>query len=239
MTQLLTLRFAPALGSQLSQVISLLLFLKWKLLVKAIFVNMTTKLTNHKDHTLWQGGRLGNLGKLDEFACQKGFKKTQMLFYPSKIWTSSLTLFPTFWLIGLKSQWAYLIINHKLCTICLWTHSDGAHGGRYTLPLTYPHPPLPLPTPTHPYPYPPLPLPTPVPTPTPTYPHPPLPLPTPTHPYPYLPPPTPTLTYPHPTPTPTHPYPYLPLPTPTHPYPYPPLPPPTPTTKMVLKEANS
>ena len=45
-----------------------------------------------------------------------------------------------FWLIGLKSQWAYLIINHKLCTICLWTHSDGAHGGRYTLPL---------PTPTH------------------------------------------------------------------------------------------
>ena len=97
-----------------------------------------------------------------------------------------------FWLIGLKSQWAYLIINHKLCTICLWTHSDGAHGGRYTLPL---------PTPTHPYPY--LPPPT-------------LPLPTPTHPYPYppLPLPTPTPTYPHP------PYPYLPLPTPTSTHPY-------------------
>ena len=59
-----------------------------------------------------------------------------------------LSAFCTFWLIGLKSQWACLIINHKLCTICLWTHSDGAHGGRYSLPL---------PTPTHPYPYPPLP----------------------------------------------------------------------------------
>ena len=75
-------------------------------------------------------------------------------------------VFVLFWLIGLKSQWAYLIINHKLCTICLWTHSDGAHGGRYTLPLptpTHPYPylPLPLPTPAHPYPYLPLPLPTP------------------------------------------------------------------------------
>ena len=74
--------------------------------------------------------------------------------------------FTCFWLIGLKSQWAYLIINHKLCTICLWTHSDGAHGGRYTLPLpipTHPYPYLlpPTPTPTYPYPYLPLPPPTP------------------------------------------------------------------------------
>ena len=75
-----------------------------------------------------------------------------------------------FWLISLKSQWAYLIINHRLCTICLWTHSDGAHGGRYTLPLPTP----PTPTPTHPYH------------------HLPLPLPTTTHPYYPLPPPTPT-----------------------------------------------
>ena len=99
-------------------------------------------------------------------------------------WSFRIHTFCRFWLIGLKSQWAYLIINHKLCTICLWTHSDGAHGGRYTLPL---------PTPTHPYPY------LPPPTPTPTYP---------THPYPYLPP---THTYPYwplplPTPTTTHPY---------------------------------
>ena len=131
---------------------------------------------------------------------------------------------PAFWLIGLKSQWAYLIINHKLCTICLWTHSDGAHGGRYTLSL--PTPPTSTPT----YPHPPLPLPTP-PTPTPTYhTHP-----YPTHPYPYLPQPTlplptPTPTYPYP-PLPLPTYPPLPLPTPTHPYPYPhlllPLPKPT------------
>ena len=65
-----------------------------------------------------------------------------------------------FWLIGLKSQWAYLIINHKLCTICLWTHSDGAHGGRYTLPLPTPTHPYPYLPPTHPYPYLPLPTPT-------------------------------------------------------------------------------
>ena len=110
-----------------------------------------------------------------------------------------------FWLIGLKRQWACLIINHKLCTICLWTHSDGAHGD---IPSpTYP-PISTLPSPTHPYPtYPYLPSPTlPAPTPIPTYPNPPLHLPT-LPILPYLPPPTPTTTYPHPP---------LPLPSPSH-----------------------
>ena len=113
------------------------------------------------------------------------------LKYNCQYFIKTIGLEFVFWLIGLTSQWAYLIINHKLCTICLWTHSDGAHGGRHTLSL---------PTPIHTYPYPP-------------YPYPPLPLPTPTHPYPYLPPPTPTPTYPYPPlplPTPTHPYPYHP-----------------------------
>ena len=78
------------------------------------------------------------------------------LHYPPHFafWYSRLS----FWLIGLKREWAYLIINHKSCTICLWTHSDGTYGGRYTLPL---------PTPTHPYPY----LPPPTPTPTTTHPY--------------------------------------------------------------------
>ena len=111
--------------------------------------------------------------------------QTKYEFPWHKLWIDTRFIL-RFWLIGLKSQWAYLIINHKLCTICLWTHSDGAHGGEiYPIP-TYPHPPLPLPTPPHPY----LPPPTP----------------TPTHPYPYLPPPTPTPTYHHPRPTHTHPF---------------------------------
>ena len=92
--------------------------------------------------------------------CVKYFKarcytKNVFTFWTPIISASFWNSFP-FWLIGLKSQWAYLIINHKLCTICLWTHSDGAHGGRYTLPT---------PTPTHPYPY------LPPPTPTPTHPY--------------------------------------------------------------------
>ena len=88
----------------------------------------------------------------------------QLQISPS-FWTGHLW---GFWLICLKSQWAYLIINHKLCTICLWTHSDGAHLWQYTLPLhapTHPylphpplhhHPPLPPPTSTTPFHYQPL-----------------------------------------------------------------------------------
>ena len=63
--------------------------------------------------------------------------------------------------------------NHKSqvmhSTICLWTHSDGAHGDE-----PYHYLPLPLPAPTPTYSHLPLPLPTP-PTPTTPYHHPPLP----------------------------------------------------------------
>ena len=58
-------------------------------------------------------------------------------------------------------------MNFKLSTICLWTHSDGAHGDIPYPPL--PHPPYPYPTHLYPYsplPHPSLPLPT-LPTPTP------------------------------------------------------------------------
>ena len=117
--------------------------------------------------------------------------------FPGTFW---LNFFSGFWLIGLKSQWAYLIINHKLCTREI-----------YPTP-THPHPPLPLPTPTHPYPY------LPPPTPTTPYHHPPLlyplPPPTPTAP---LPPPTPTTTYYHPPLPPPLPPPTPTTPTTTHP----------------------
>ena len=145
-------------------------------------------------------------------------------------------------LIVLFGSLAMSLSNHEFQKN-LWTHSDGAHTWRYTLPLPTPtHPyhylPAPTPTPTYPPPYPyPLPTPTlPLPLPTPTHPYHYLPLPTlplplpPTHPYPYptypyppLPPTLPPTYLPLPLPTPTHPYHYLPT---THPYP---LPTPTPT----------
>ena len=136
-----------------------------------------------------------------------------MMLPPSVIVRPNSFVAFNFWLIGLKMQWAYLIINHRLCTIC--GHIQMEHMEIYPT----------LPTPTHPYPYLPPPTPTPIyPTyPTSTYPHPPLPLPTPTHPYPYLSYPYPPLPLPTSThPTPTYPYPYWPTPTPTltHPYYY-------------------
>ena len=126
-----------------------------------------------------------------------------------------------FWLIGLKSQWAYLIINHKLCTICGHIQMEHMEGDIPYPYLPLPTLPLPLPVPTHPYPY----LP-------------------PTHPYPL---PPPTSTTPLPPPTSTTPYHHPPLlpPTTTHPY-YsptttPPLLPPTtthPTTNNGLERSQ-
>ena len=77
-----------------------------------------------------------------------------------------------FWLIGLKSQWAYLIINHKLCTVCGHIQMEHMEGD-----IPYPYLPPPTPTPTHPYYH------LPPPTPTTPYHHPPLLPPTTTHPY--------------------------------------------------------
>ena len=79
-----------------------------------------------------------------------------MLFTFDQVWkreTSNI-----FWLIGLRSQWTYLITNDKLLAICLWIHFRWSTWRHHTHPNptsspTHPHTYCPCLTPATPIPY--------------------------------------------------------------------------------------